>query len=311
MLEWAGEEPATPDYTRSMQPFRPLFASSAVARRRSVLAVRRLVSGLVVALAAAPAALAQSHLPASADTARERLNSSPRHGEWVSVSAPGGDAVESWISWPERSDAAPVVIVIHEIFGLTDWIRAVADQLAEAGFIAIAPDLLTGKGPDGGRTDSVDRDGAVALIRGLDADEVHRRLDAVAAWGVALPAAQDAYGVVGFCWGGRASFAHAVRDSGLGAAVVYYGTSPETDALASIQAPVLGLYGGDDARVNATIGPAQEAMEALEKTYEVEIYEGAGHGFLRAQEARDGRNATAAALAWPRTVRFFRAHLGS
>ncbi len=250
-------------------------------------------------------------LPASAATARDRLNASPRHGEWVSVPAGDGDAVESWIVYPERSDPAPVIVVLHEIFGLTDWIRAVADEFAANGFIAVAPDLLTGKGPAGGRTDSVDRDGAVALIRGLDAGEVHGRLQAVAAWATALPAARTEYGMVGFCWGGRTSFAYAAGDPDLGAAVVYYGTSPEEEALAAVAAPVLGLYGGDDARVNATIPAAQDRMEELGKVFEVEIFEGAGHGFLRAQEDREGRNLTAASQAWPRTVRFFRRHLGS
>lgn len=266
---------------------------------------------LLAALLAPGGAAAQALIPASAETARDRLNGSPRHGEWVSVPAPGGDAVESWVVYPERADAAPVVVVIHEIYGLTDWIRAVADQLADSGFIAVAPDLLSGKGPGGGRTDSVDRDSAVALVRGLDADEAHRRLSAVAEWAMALPAARETYGVVGFCWGGRTSFAHAVRAAELGAAVVYYGTSPEADALPAVEAPVLGLYGEDDARVNATVPPAEERMAELGKAFETHTFAGAGHGFLRAQEAREGRNRNAAAQAWPLTVRFFRRHLGS
>ena len=277
-------------------------------RFRSLPYLAALLSAAVCAVAGAASAQV---LPASADTARDRLNSSPRHGEWVSVPAPGGDAVESWIVYPERSDTAPVVVVIHEIFGLTDWIRAVADEMASQGFIAIAPDLLTGKGPDGGRTDSVDGDGARALIRALDRDEVHTRLKAVADWATALPAARDSYGVVGFCWGGRTSFTFATHDAELGAAIVYYGTSPDSEALAAVEAPVLGLYGEDDARVNETIPPAQNRMEELGKSFQVEIFDGAGHGFLRAQDGREGRNLTASSQAWPMTVRFFREHLGS
>lgn len=276
---------------------------------RAPVASGWLLSALFLAAFAAP--VSSQVLPASAETARERLNASPRHGEWVSVPAGDGDAVESWIVYPERSDSAPVVVVIHEIFGLTDWIRAVADQLAASGFIAVAPDMLTGKGPDGGRTDSVDRDGAVALIRGLDGAEVQRRLSAVGRWAAALPAAAGSYGAVGFCWGGRTSFQMAVSDAGLGAAIVYYGTSPDNEALARVEAPVLGLYGGDDARVNATVPPAEERMAELGKLFQVETFAGAGHGFLRAQEGRDGRNLTAASLAWPLTIRFFREHLGS
>ena len=279
-----------------MRPFRPLPRFAAL-----------LVGAAFLTAGSAHA----QQLPGSAETARDRLNTSPRHGEWVSVPAPGGDAVESWIVYPERSDKAPVVVVIHEIFGLTDWIRGVADELAAQGFIAIAPDLLTGKGPDGGRTDSVDGDGARALIRALDRDEVHTRLKAVADWATALPAARDSYGVVGFCWGGRTSFTFATHDPELGAAIVYYGTSPDGDALATVEAPVLGLYGEDDARVNETIPPAQNRMEELGKPFQVEIFAGAGHGFLRAQDGREGRNLTASSQAWPLTVRFFREHLGS
>ena len=278
--------------------------------RHFPLSFRPLAILLTAVLTVSGLAAAQD-IPASADAARDRLNSSPRHGEWVSVPAPGGDAVESWIVYPERSDTAPVVVVIHEIYGLTDWIRAVADEFASQGFIAVAPDLLTGKGPDGGRTDSVDADGARALIRELDADEVHTRLRAVADWATALPAARDAYGVVGFCWGGRTSFTFAAHDAELGGAVVYYGTSPDSEALAAVEAPVLGLYGEDDARVNATIPPAQERMEELGKSFQVEIFDGAGHGFLRAQDGREGRNLAATSQAWPLTVRFFREHLGS
>ncbi len=275
------------------------------------MSLLRALSLLALCAGMTSAAVAQHLLPADEASARERLNASPRHGEWVSVPVGAGDAVESWVVYPERSDPAPVVVVIHEIYGLTDWIRAVADQLADSGFLAVAPDLLTGKGPGGGRTDSVDRDGAVALVRGLDSAEVHARLEGVAAWATGLPAAAETWGVVGFCWGGRTSFTLATAVDGLDAAVVYYGSSPDVAALAGIEAPVLGLYGGDDERVNATIPAARERMEELGKAYHVEIYDGAGHGFLRAQDGREGRNRTAASQAWPRTVRFFRERLGS
>lgn len=285
----------SPEYTRAMLE-NPRFFGLPIVGLAAVWALAGTAEGQL--------------LPASNDQARDRLNSSPRHGEWVSVPTDSGP-VESWIVYPERSDSAPVVVVIHEIYGLTDWIRAVADELAHSGFIAVAPDLLSGKGPDGGRTDSVDRDGAVALVRGLDRDEVHSRLGSVAAWATALPAARAEYGVVGFCWGGRTSFTLATADPELGAAVVYYGTSPDGEALQSVEAPVLGLYGEDDARVNATVPDAEARMEELGKSFEVHTFDGAGHGFLRAQEDREGRNLTASMQAWPRTVRFFREHLGS
>ncbi len=266
------------------------------------------IAVLALLLPAAP--LRAQDLPASNDEAKARLDSSPRHGEWVKYAAGPGDSIKAWVVYPERSDRAPVVVVIHEIFGLTDWIRGVADQLAAAGFIAIAPDLLSGKGPGGGGTESVDRQGAVQLIRALDRFEVKQRLDAAAEYAMALPAAVPAFATIGFCWGGSTSFRYATEQPKLSAAVVYYGSSPDTEALAQVAAPVLGLYGGDDARVNATIEPAKVEMDWLGKRYEYEIYEGAGHGFLRQQGGRDDANMQATEQAWPRTVAFLKTVLG-
>jgi carboxymethylenebutenolidase len=217
--------------------------------------------------------------------------------------------VRAWVVYPERRDRAPVVLVVHEIFGLTNWVRGVADQLAADGFIAIAPDLLWGKhipnGPDG---DPV-RDSATAAIRTLDQTAVQRRLDASARYGMALPAALPRYGIVGFCWGGGISFAHAAHAPGLGASVVYYGVAPPTASLANVRAPVLGLYGENDARVDATIAPADSALHALGRTYEHQIFTGAGHGFLRQQDGQNGANLAAAQAAWPRTVAWFHRYL--
>ncbi len=269
----------------------------------------RLVPLALLAVLAAGTALSAQNLPASEETARARLNASPRHGEWVKVES-GGDTINAWVVYPERSDPAPVVLVIHEIYGLTDWIRSVADQLAAEGYIAIAPDILTGKAPEGGGTESVDRDGAVALVRALDRGEVISWLNATAQYATSLPAAQDTLAVIGFCWGGSTSFAYAAAQPNLSAAVVYYGSSPSAEALARIQAPVLALYGGDDARVNKTIPAAQTEMKRLGKSYQPEIYDGAGHGFLRAQEARDGANMRASEQAWPETIGFLRRELG-
>lgn len=259
-------------------------------------------------LLAAP--LAAQELPAGAESAVSRLDASPRHGEWVTYDAGDGDQVQAWVVYPERSGPAPVVLVIHEIYGLTDWIRAVADQVAAEGFIAVAPDLLSGKGPDGVGSPSMEQQEVVRIIRTLERDEVNRRLRAAADWATALPAATDAVATMGFCWGGSTSFLFASAWEGLDGAVVYYGSSPDAAALERIQAPVLGLYGGDDARVNATIAPAQETMDALGKRYEPLIFDGAGHGFLRQQDGREGANLRATQGAWPRTVAFFREVLG-
>lgn len=250
-------------------------------------------------------------LPPSEAQALAALESSPRHGEWVDIDLPGSaQPLRTWVVYPERADPAPAVLVIQEIYGMTDWIRAVADQLAADGFIAIAPDLLSGKGPGGGGTESAgSRDAVVALVRSLTPEETVSRLNAAREYARGLPAASGTIAAIGFCWGGGASFAYAVAQAGLDAAVVYYGTSPaDTDVYAQIHAAVLGLYGGDDARVNATIPTAEGEMARLGKTYEPNIYEGAGHGFLRAQEDRDGANMMATEQAWPRTVEFLRQH---
>jgi carboxymethylenebutenolidase len=268
-----------------------------------------LVSSL--ALAAEAQVASEPSLPAAQEGAAAVLETSPRHGEWADVALPGGGApIRTWIVYPERKDKAPVVIVIHEIFGLTPWIRAVADRLAQDGFIAVAPDLLSGKGPGGGGTESAaGRDEVVALVRSLTPEDVKARLDAVRAWALALPAATQKSATIGFCWGGSSSFAYAAAQPGLDAAVVYYGSAPDAERLAAVKAPVLGLYGGDDARVNATIEPAAAEMKKLGRTYEYEIYDGAGHGFLRDQQGREGANRKAAEQAWPRTVAFLRAKL--
>lgn len=267
----------------------------------------------VAATAAAPAAPAprDPNLPPSEDQAKAALEKSPRHGEYVDIKLPsGGTPIRTWIVYPERKDKAGVVILIHEIFGLSDWIRGVADQLAREGFIAVAPDLISGLGPNGGGTDSVaSRDDVVKLVRALTPEDATARLNAVRDYALKIPAANGKTATIGFCWGGGKSFSYAAAQPGLNAAVVYYGTSPEAAELAKIKAPILGNYGGDDARVDATIPPAEAEMKKLGKTFEPHVYEGAGHGFLRAQDGRDGANLKATQQAWPRTVEFLRAQL--
>jgi len=261
--------------------------------------------------AAAPLPPRDPSLPPLEQQAKAALDGSPRHGEYVDVKLPaGGVPIRTWISYPERKDRAPVVLVIHEVFGLSDWIRSVADQLAREGFIAVAPDLVSGLGPHGGGSDSVaSRDDVVKLVRALAPGQAMARLDAVRDYAVRLPAANGKSATVGFCWGGGTSFAYAAAQPALNAAVVYYGIAPDAAALSRIHAPVLGLYGGDDARVDATIGPAETEMKRLGKSYEPHVFAGAGHGFLRQQDGRDGANLKATREAWPRTLAFLRGHL--
>lgn len=257
--------------------------------------------------AAAPTAA----IPPGEAGAKAALESSPRHHEWVDLAASGETGKLSlFVAYPERKDKAPVVLVIHEIYGLTDWIRSVADRLAAEGFIAIAPDMLTGRGPGGGGTEKfASRDDVVRAVRELTPAQVSAALDAASGYGRSLPASTGKLATIGFCWGGTQSFSHATVRPELSAAVVYYGTSPDQSALAAIRAPVLGLYGGDDARVNVTVGPAEARMKKLGKIFLTATYPGAGHGFLRAQDGRDGANLAAALRAWPATVEFLKKNL--
>jgi carboxymethylenebutenolidase len=266
---------------------------------------------LALALPDLAAAAPAPATPPGAEGAAAALESSPRHGEWVDIPlGAGAPALRTYVVYPERKDKAPVVIVIQEVYGLSPWLRSVADRLAADGFIAVAPDYLSGMGPGGGGTDSVaSRDEMVKLTRALTPEEVVRRTNAARAYGGKLPAATGKVGTIGFCWGGGRSFAYAAEASPPDAAVVYYGASPDSAMLLAVKAPVLGLYGEDDARINATIPAAQAALAARGVFYEANLYPGAGHGFLRQQDERDGANRAAAQKAWPRTIAFLRQHL--
>lgn len=250
-------------------------------------------------------------IPAGEEQAAVVLEKSPRHGEYVDIALPGGGApLRTWVVYPEKSGKAGVVLIIHEIFGLSPWIRALADQLARDGYIAVAPDLVSGMGPGGGGTDSTrSRDELVGLIRALTPETTRTRLDAAMDWAIRQPSASGKVATIGFCWGGSRSFEYAATQPALKAAVVYYGASPDSATLLMVKAPVLGHYGGDDARVNATIEPAARALKARKRSYESHVYAGAGHGFLRQQSGREGANLKAAQLSWPKTLSFLAKHL--
>jgi carboxymethylenebutenolidase len=242
--------------------------------------------------------------PAAAqDWAKARLEKSPRHLEWVKVKN-GGREVKCFIAFPEVKDKATAVVVIHEIFGLTDWVRGVTDQLAEAGYIAIAPDLLSGMAPGGGGTAEIGSGDAVrGAIMKLPPDQVTGDLNAAAEYVGKLPACNGKVAVGGFCWGGGQTFRYATNNKNIKAAFPFYGTGPEKDEdIDKVSCPVYGFYGGNDARVNATIPKSTELMKKHGKTYDPVIYEGAGHGFMRAGEAPDANepNKKARDQAWQR-----------
>lgn len=278
-------------------------------RFRSILLIPLALSLGACTVASVSAEQQGTAVPAGANDVAARLQNSPRHAEWAMVPASAGssDSIAAWVVYPERRDNAPVVVVIHEIFGLSSWVRGVADQLAADGFIAIAPDLLSIE-RGGATTDSMAFADARAMIGRVTPDKMNAMVAAVAQYGMSLPAAAKSYGVVGYCWGGSASFNHAVFGApGAKASVVYYGSSPSAEDIAKVRIPVLGLYGENDQRVNATIGRADSTMKAVGGVFEQRIYAGAGHGFLRAQD--QPANAEASRKAWPETVAWFRKYL--
>jgi len=235
------------------------------------------------------------------DWAKARLDKSPRHREWATIKH-GDRAVQTLVVYPEAKDKRPVVLVIHEIFGMTDWAAELADEVAEAGYIAVAPDLLSGMAPNGGRSSDLTQDKAIEGVSHLDPDQITADLNAVADYGLKLPASNGKLFLVGFCWGGGQSFRFATNREDLAAAFVFYGPPPPKDAMARIHSPIYGFYGGNDSRIDATIPEATEEMKALGKKYEPVTYEGAGHGFMRAGEAPDASDANAKAHkdAWVR-----------
>ncbi len=226
------------------------------------------------------------------DFAKERLEKSPRHHEWVEVKH-GDRTVHCFVVYPEVKDKTTAVIIIHENRGLTDWVRSVADQVAEAGYIAIAPDLLSGMAPKGGKTsDFTSGDEAGRAIYSLKPDQVTADLNAVGDYIVKVPACNGKLTVAGFCWGGGQAFRFATNRSDLKAACVFYGSFQHSqEDLAKINCPVYGFYGGNDNRINATIPKSSEMMKAAGKTYEPITYDGAGHGFMRAGEDPKGNAA--------------------
>jgi carboxymethylenebutenolidase len=233
---------------------------------------------------------AAASLPAQ-DWAKTALEKSPRHREYVPLKH-GDRTVQAFVVYPEVSHKAPVIVLIHEIFGLSDWAKEMADELAAQGYIVVAPDLLTGAGPNGGGTDAfAGQDQVTRAVSGLPADQVTADLDAAADYGKKLPSANGTLYVAGFCWGGGKSFAFATHRHDLAAAFVFYGTPPPDADLKNITAPVYGFYAGNDARISATVPATTAAMKAAGKAYDPVIYDGAGHGFMRAGQAPDASDA--------------------
>ena len=247
-----------------------------------------------VAVVLCAVALLTPSVPAQ-DWAKAILDKSPRHQEWVKVKysdgTPNGRTLDAFVVYPEVSRKAPVVLLIHEIFGLSDWARSMADDIAARGYIVIVPDLLSGFGPNGGGTSAFpDQQAAVKGVSGLNPDTVIADLNASADYALKLPAANGKLAVIGFCWGGGKSFAFATQRKDLSAAFVFYGPPPPADAIKNIAAPVYGFYAGNDARISATVPDTKTVMAAAGKKYDPVVYDGAGHGFMRAGEDPSNTN---------------------
>jgi carboxymethylenebutenolidase len=227
------------------------------------------------------------------------VDKSPRRREWVTVKHEGR-SVESFVAYPQGQAKAPVMVVIHEIFGMTDWVESVADEFAAAGYVAIAPDLLSGMAPNGGRTKDLPANGVGQAIGKLPPDQITADLNAVADYCLKLPASNGKVCVVGFSWGGGQSFRFATNRKDLSAAFVFYGNGPAAEAIPNIQAPVYGFYAGTDARIDGTVPATQAQMKAAGKFFEAVTYEGAEHGFMRAGAQPDATepNKKARAEAW-------------
>ena len=266
-------------------------------------------------------------LPPSANTAAARLAASPRHGEWVKIAwEPGSpDSLMAWIVYPSTTSAStPVVVVVREIFGLSTWVRGVADQVAADGFIAIAPDLVS-RARGGPSTTELSGDSARKLIVGVSTAERNRGIIASARYAMAQPSAAPRYAVIGYCWGGSTVWAHAVNGgtTGYAGGVAFYGgpymngKEPNAGSLAKITKPVMLLSGSVDQRIGAAMPAIDSTMKALGKSYVGINYPGAIHGFLRAQndpktprdEAEEQANLAATKDAWPRTLEFLRRNL--
>ena len=277
--------------------------------------------------AVAPAGQGSPTLPPSNNASAARLAASPRHAEWVKIAwEPGSaDSLMAWVVYPSTANAkTPVVVVVHEIFGLSTWVRGVADQVAADGFIAIAPDLIS-RVRGGPSTTELSGDSARKLIAGVNTTERNRGIIASARYAMSQPSAAQRYAVIGYCWGGSTVWAHAVNGgtTGYSGGVAFYGTpymngkEPNADSLAKITKPVMLLSGSVDQRIGAAMPAIDSAMKALGKSYVGINYPGAIHGFLRAQndpkatrdEPEEQANLTATKDAWPRTLEFLRRNL--
>ena len=287
-----------------------LLPASADAAHADHLAMQAQVRGATASTPRNTIAEKHPRLPAGFYTARSALRNTRLKSEWVDIPMEGTTVkLHTFIVYPATTARTGVVVVMQHGVGLDEWQRSVAVQLAEDGFIAVAPDLWSGTGPNGGNWDASEFiDDAMRAAAGkINAAETMRRYRVAREYALKLPQANGKSGSIGFCAGGGNSFRFAAEVPEHHASVVYYGGTPPEEEMAKIKAPVLAFYGENDARVTAAVEPTKAAMARLGKQYEPHIYPKTTHSFVMFQDI--GGNNAAIADAWPRTIEFFRKHL--
>lgn len=258
-------------------------------RRQSGIASHTLIAALALGLGAGAMWMFGSRAPAPASTPLDAITT---HGEWIRIPN-GADTIRAYVAFPERPDAAPAVITIHEVFGMTDWEPTVADRFAGRGYVAIVPDLLSSRWGMSPPT----ADSGRKLIAQLTPEGITRDLEAVYSWLEAQPSVRgEAIGVIGFCWGGGQSFRYATNNPKLKATIVCYGPAPDSSGIARIASPVMGVYGENDARINSALPTVVRQMNALGKSFAPDSYPGTGHGFLK--PGRRGHDTDQVEKAW-------------
>ncbi len=266
----------------------------------------------------------QNAAPAAAETwqdqqrqqarATAQIAASPRRHEWVEI-AHGGRKLRAFVTYPEGQRHAPAVLVLHEAFGLTDSTLALADTISAMGYVTVAPDMLSGLGPDGGGTSAFPSWRIAGKFISMLPDEtVNAMLNAWSDYSTRLPGSDGRLAVVGLSWGGGAAFRYAgsgVHRPGLQAVFVFYDVGPpgvtqgpdrfgKTNPpvpVDRIDVPVYGFYPDQDMRVMNSLPATKEAMAAARKKFDAVVYPGAEHAYMRVGADPADRNpANAAAV---------------
>jgi carboxymethylenebutenolidase len=258
-------------------------------------------------------------LPANFLMAAKTVAQSPRKASWIDIPMSTGTKLHTWIAYPQNVTRASVVLVFQPGPGMdmgeppikgggANWLRAIADQLASEGFIAVLPDLTSGLGPNGGNFDSFEfPDDSARAINRISHAEVLDRIRVARDYAMKLPMANGKLGATGFCMGGGLAWEAAAEIEGVNASVVFYGTPPTEPVMARIKAPVAAFFGANDLGLAPRVAPATADMKRLGKSFTVEVYPDATHVFLYRQDL--GKNMAATADAWPKAMAFFKQYL--